>query len=950
MRRGVIVLVVTFLFFHFLYPRLFANVGEGGISLTIDAEISAGTAIEAYFNSDWTHPVSTQIKPGKRVKYKLSYRGISRLRPKALESIRVDVTDAPNAVVTIYSISVKDGSEKAKMTGSQLFASASLSGLEAVKQVGNAGTFRASTNDPFLFLAPKLAVSSESITQSILRLVRDYLLLAGSLLCLLVISALEFTSRHVPMRHRLVLTLSPWILLGIPWLIYSLGIDSLVSPKFQSIALAVGNSTFGGYPKASEFSQVYWCMGIALALGLFVAMLSGKALRMRQVAHAEQDLSLRQNIGNGWWWKASVIALIGVLCVRDMGAAYSSLSDRALPLDYDSLNIETWNYLWQEGFLPFKDFWFPYGFSIFAMGRSPMAMVAMLGHTVLIYVVLASCLYRLLGRQRAWALSTVVLLLFLDISGLVRGTYRYFICLDLVLFFSVIVLCSPRTLVGVLFGIFGAYCSIFEPSQALYALPAFLVLLVYSVVSRRWLRFVSEVCKPLGAGLISGCAILIAFLCYINATDQADGLVRLYSRLGSSAISSSVAGNISAWLSNPITLEGGVLGGSLIIMAWGVFCASSLSTGPRRDVAVVALAVGTASMCIFGKHLIRPHMANQFIAFVLVGAVLILWVVRHGWTRSQVLALYAWLGMILYISTSSAGAGDVQRIVTAAPKNLLEGLQLTSLPRNSGRESYRYFFSEERLLKVYPVIDELHRLLEMTAATKGSRTFFVLGDEAFLYNVFRQKPPPFISFYNSSDVRDQIDIVNWLEAEKPSVVVWNTSSQSFDGVPNVVRVPLIFKHVFAQYRKVGVFGDYWFLERLDTPSSDATPWREVLGSELNLGFLPNLSSIGSYPTCVLGNRGMGCEPVIHITRDGSIANNKVEPGRNTSFTITVRQKDMEYAAVIPALASQSDLYVRADRLWFVSDESGPIVADLIQPVKGVSVVVEGRVLPETLLY
>jgi DNA-binding transcriptional regulator/RsmH inhibitor MraZ len=84
--------------------------------------------------------------------------------------------------------------------------------------------------------------------------------------------------------------------------------------------------------------------------------------------------------------------------------------------------------------------------------------------------------------------------------------------------------------------------------------------------------------------------------------------------------------------------------------------------------------------------------------------------------------------------------------------------------------------------------------------------------------------------------------------------------------------------------------------------------------------------------------------VLHISRRGP------EADEAKTLALVVSQRGTEYTLLVRALASREDLFVRLDRLWFVNDQDDAFSARLTAGATGTSVQVEGRLLPDDLLY
>src|SRR5262249_29685865 len=88
--------------------------------------------------------------------------------------------------------------------------------------------------------------------------------------------------------------------------------------------------------------------------------------------------------------------------------------------------------------------------------------------------------------------------------------------------------------------------------------------------------------------------------------------------------------------------------------------------------------------------------------------------------------------------------------------------------------------------------------------------------------------------------------LEWLKQRRPAYVLWNPSPPGFDGVPNAVRVPLLFRYVVAHYSPVQQIGAFQLLRRRHEREPAATEyWLRALGETIRLGYIPSLSNAES---------------------------------------------------------------------------------------------------------
>jgi hypothetical protein len=95
--------------------------------------------------------------------------------------------------------------------------------------------------------------------------------------------------------------------------------------------------------------------------------------------------------------------------------------------------------------------------------------------------------------------------------------------------------------------------------------------------------------------------------------------------------------------------------------------------------------------------------------------------------------------------------------------------------------------------------------------------------------------------YNTSPLEDQRDVVGWLAQHRPRFVVVDRTTDSFDGIPHDVRIPVIFQHVIENYVYDHSVGPFDVLRRSpdQAPRQDAY-WTRSLSRDADLGHVPDL--------------------------------------------------------------------------------------------------------------
>jgi len=210
---------------------------------------------------------------------------------------------------------------------------------------------------------------------------------------------------------------------------------------------------------------------------------------------------------------------------------------------------------------------------------------------------------------------------------------------------------------------------------------------------------------------------------------------------------------------------------------------------------------------------------------------------------------------------------------------------------------------------------------------QNAKKIFVLGDSAFWYILKPQEIPPYISFYDMSPLYAQKRMLEWLEITKPDIVLWDVAKNQFDGISNTVRCPLIFQHIFENYKldEDMSLGPFRIMNRVERPSvlmsNHLGSLVNILGNQVDYGFIP--SAVSSYKS------GDGEVPVSAILV--SYVGEKKEAQNCMKHEVTMLLDFFDgrlWKVRFFLLDDSHSASVRLDRLWFY-----PFYSDQINSMK-----------------
>jgi hypothetical protein len=218
--------------------------------------------------------------------------------------------------------------------------------------------------------------------------------------------------------------------------------------------------------------------------------------------------------------------------------------------------------------------------------------------------------------------------------------------------------------------------------------------------------------------------------------------------------------------------------------------------------------------------------------------------------------------------------------------------------------------------KMYADLNSVAGILRNELGYGGGDKVFVLGDNQILYVLLQQDTPYQVNTYNSSPIEEQRHVVAWLESNHTKFVVWQPALAEFDGVPDDVRVPVIYDYIIRNYVPLRRAGDFEIL-RLKRPDEalDVRFWRDRLGNSIYLGHLPEEASLEGAEGC----RGAACDPIVIVR----VPVKKTDmPGHRVS--IGIRSGQDQFSILFDTNPAKREYNIDLNRVWFWRASNLPI--------------------------
>jgi hypothetical protein len=724
---------------------------------------------------------------------------------------------------------------------------------------------------------------------------------------LLVLGGLAVTVLALPLRR------APWgaAALGATWVAGWIAFTTVPEDVFIGTPVneAAGGAAYYGTPYIPQ----------QLAGGLLQAVVLGAALAGVLVASRR----------NGWpppgpepeartaprgrvLLTAAAAAVLMLAIVPDL--SYLALGDPLEPYKanqslatWDISNLITWLWLIDDGAVPMKDFFWPYGqtwvFNTFPLGP--------------LWAWLANCATLALASWALWRMSppegratrVVVCALALVLLGQWQaGIWRYGVGFVLALVYAALGPASHQRLTWghLVLALAALNAALWGIDMLLYGIGGMIFVLLGELLAGRIsLRPARRLLRGLLVDAVAMLSILILPLLWlIQGSFDANARFAFGLRgvSAGSAAAQNQLGALRQFIGFKPTFE------MLSNVAPALLAAAGLVQallGGRRAATLSRLLLAAAGtwFAVLLKHLVRPQGEIMFV----VPALVVLWCAAMAWELRRWL-LAAAIGALAATFVWTIQRQDVVDgyldSVTDTPSRVVDDIELAGKTDRIEAVDRRQFTQAN--LPRWPLERSLARQLGAQMRVEADDSFAVFGDAPFLYIFYKQRPPFHIELYDGSRRVEQDVIVERLEEIDPNLILWRRDYAQ-DSVPQAVRNPIVLRWIVERYVPVrrGPVADVLRRRRPGERLASGY-WRARLGDPLSLGYVPGASSGDEDARCELGDDG--CEA--YAVLEGEPA------ARDQPLGLTITGGGRTFGVIVLGRPGESEYAIRLDRLWF----------------------------------
>ena len=606
------------------------------------------------------------------------------------------------------------------------------------------------------------------------------------------------------------------------------------SPSRGDASIALSNGVFNGHRSQS----VPFLLSLVIVLTILVAV-SYLALRNRSRGNSpsETSPSHREFVGEKWKYSknALVVFIVSLLFqYPNLSEVSNQLSRHKATTNFDTLNLDSWLSFRSDGWVPMRDFWFPYGgYYVYWDGLFGLILVVLTVSLVL--SLLTFIAYQCGMRSLEIAMLMLILVPVLSINWYI--TCRYLFPVSATLFYFILGSRSRW------YHSLPLAISLFlSPEISLITFSSIFLLNIFEAVSRKSAQYLKVLIFP--------CLAFVAVIFNYIRLGSGENLAKFI--LNPKASSQYSFNFDSTFMPTKVFNDYSNFSYGLFYLLF-VSLVSVILMSQRGEALSFekksAIYLFIVFTYLFSKNQVRGGMLPMLL---LLGLPLIIvsWRIFNNAKFSIVFSKLSLVLLVIFLSDHGIMNSFISSI-KAMPRHVLSSPQAASEIISNGNFMHSTFSSEG---------DEDELAWKQLHEANPKESIYVFGDRSDLYWASGDKPFWTISLYDSSPMEIQKRIVSELMSRNPGFVFADRSSLTadFDGVPTYLRLPIISKYIVQNYifLSSNKTGDFLSLRKENTPI-DYDYWNSLFGPKLDLGYLGFVSQIPR--ACIQGSESSSSE-------------------------------------------------------------------------------------------
>lgn len=911
------------------------------VDLEADMQISRGQYVGAYINDLTLQPRWLGIAPNIRQHYRFEHI------PARLTHLRIDPTNAPDAQISVFGISIISQGRVVRRFSASELASWRLYNLKPAP--GDPVSFnlvsaeKADKEGDF-FDADVSLVASERpdwLPYLLKILQRPDCYLIVFIACFLLFLAGGLSTLQGTIEAGLVAAIA---VIAYPVTVLVSKIPFSAPP----VSSAIGKSSYVGYPKLNDYLVSFVLLIACGALGWLASRYAPPDVARAQSVSDNSSNSRGRLVWLSRWLPLVVFVLLAMVYCPDLRGTLEQLHQTSFqPQGWDGQNLTFWIYLINSGYLPYRDFWYPYsGFYTQFLAFPVGPLMKWIEEVLTIWFLYLGLRYVAARERRATFLPFAMVFIPVWLNEFWSWN-RYLLAIDVTLFYVAIHdIHRFEWRKHVPFALLAGFVFFYEPTQLIYAGVGMLAHTLWLALRRPELGWRAKVVLLnvlsvvrqrfvcIGLPLLAG---VLPVLVFFAAKGMLHGFVGFQLSLSDLAVYGSTPARVLDW-TMPI-LKSETIFMTLFFALALSFYACFRNRYPLDPVTLALLMTSFAGFMAMQKQITRPPILSQVQVYPCVCVLLYVLGTWARQTKAQVVVIGLFLGFVTGLVSYRGADLTLYRSVVDAPARFAGNYEVLFHRSQDIRVANAAMYDPAKS-KGFDAEKTVINVLGSEFGWTPGQPVYVLGDDLAFYILFREAPPYVTNNYNMSPISEQQHVLQWLQEKRPRFVLWNSSNDSFDGIPHVVRLPLIYQFVVEHYRPVKAVGPYQILiAATEHPASDSLLWEQLFGTRVDLGHIPELTRPSDYRTCP-ANAVESCQRLLLV--------NSANATQHVTAVVTINSVVGPVQVVFDMTAGRREYIIDLDRLWFRSFIGGN--PRMTSSVPGTELSIEDRLRKSNVLY
>jgi hypothetical protein len=883
-------LVLIFLYFSFqIKDQVYADSG----AIEIDMFVNSGGRTNLWVNDQSKPPLTANLEKNVRKKY--VFKGIY----EDIKYLRIDpVPGTSNKVVKIFNVEIKGADGRGIKLSPEDLGSWTAYGSNGTKILNDGIEYLTGENT---ILVSERKYDIFTYYPKILHSFIDYISRINSLTSLLMF--LFFGLIFLGISNK------SWI--NIP-LVFAIVISLHFASKYLaqnnygsiSVDKSVGLAAFSGHSLTPNSHYILFMVLMSFLIPLAFS-------RFCKVKN-KIDIPVENNekINS----TTSEIFIIFLFTSIFLFPDFSSISPRNVIAwggmyvpNWDSDNAVAWAYMVSEGLLPFKDFWYPYAFSFLYDFMQPWGFL----FQYLVTISLLTALYFLVkkitgGLILAGAVCISVILLggFPSQNILIfPQPERHLLPFVIALSFLIAINSHKPKYWIYLFSAVTCGAILLEPSQVVYAAPSILVVCCLYLFQKTELSLKRRAKVIFLIFLMPALflSLLLLLICLFQQ-EASKNISDMYLQMQSISNYMAVPTGIDTSIGSYADFRYFLICSPFIFFTFGFFKYLNGNSSSRilhQAIMVVSL-IGIFQL---QKHIVRPINWALFYSLFL-STIFYISYILNGKNKLKIFFTNFMLGVFFMILVNTGSLNNISNKLSTIYSRFVNAKLEISKSFSEDNYYANKLFSSKRL-RAYD--EELKLVKYLNLDTPGAPKFYSMPDNPILYVIAKKIPPYQINGFSMSPVFEQKKIVEFLKNNDITYIVIDPSKNSIDGFSYTVRLPELYKFAVKNYSIDKEFGKFYIAKKASNNQQiNLDAWSKVIGSEVNLGYIPNYSKIIdelNSEKCIVE-----CESILKV---------KIPTGNyDSNISIPVVVKGVKFTIKFSRKPELGIIYIPLDKIWF----------------------------------